>query len=571
MTSQSKAERRIKRKDRRRAEADQNRKDREKIKDNKEKEERKINNVKKARPANYRRDMDGNVILFGNIKISKMSGVVFGIIAAIAIFFAVISTGVGDMEYEKIDFDYCVDIEFNDGMCMLEYKHCKTFADGKTECEYAEVSPWDDVVTDETKWAPEEQDFLPPAKLPPTDFLLPFIQYAEARGEDEPACYTCKDKGESDKVGDEDNLWARPDVTISEAAQTALDNLTPEKTNKTVKELRQELDDLELEIRELDKKVQLWVLEEPQLRTERFVAESAYDDAEDEFDIAKKEYRHAMDMKVRSTEDIDRQELALKEFKAAARQLQVTEKQFGFAERLYDDELDAHRERQNQLVLLNDDLLKLLDLLNEARLQSNLSNRNYQFVTISLSDTCLKMIENDFPTKCPTYRTLYHTFDTSIPLISGQMEDLGYDLSRQEPKYEQHWKYYEQIKEWNVIIVDPDHELKNRAINIVVQPNSFDYVENIHSPNKNESYSAENAERYVWKNMKVTQCNKAIVAPDLESIAKVVEHVMNKCQTELDEVETVQIMPTPYVKEDSPAWNFFQWLNNAMNQCKEKC
>ena len=571
MTSQSKAERRIKRKDRRRAEADQNRKDREKVKDSKEKEERKINNVKKARPANYRRDMDGNVILFGNIKISKMSGVVFGIIIAISAFFGVVSTGVGDMEYEKIDFDYCVDIEFNDGMCMLEYKHCKTFADGNAECVYAEVSPWEDVVIDETKWAPEEQDFLPPATLPPSDFiLLPFIQYAEARGADEPDCYTCKDKGEADKTGDEDNLWSRNQgLTVTE--QQALDDLTPEKTNKTVKELRDELTELEIEINSLEKKVQLWVLDEPKLRAERFVAESSFEDAEKLFDTAKREYRHIMDTKVRSTEDIDNQKLALKEFKAAARQLQVTEKQFGFAERLYDEELDAHRERENDLILLNDKLKELLDELNEARLQSNLSNRNYQFVTISLSDTCLKMIENDFPTKCPTYRTLYHTFDTSIPLISGQMDDLGYDLSRAEPKYEQHWKYYEQIKEWKVIIVDPDHDIKNRAVNIVVQPNSFDYVENIHSPNKNESYNAENSERYVWKNMKVTQCNKAIVAPDLESIAIVVEHVMNKCQTDLDQVETVQLMPTPYVKEDSPAWNFFEWLNNAINQCKGKC
>jgi len=570
VTSQSKAERRIKRKDRRRAEADQNRKEREKIKDEKEKEERKINNVKKARPANYRRDMDGNVILFGNIKISKMSGVVFGIIAAIAVFFAVVSTGVGDMEYEKIDYGYCVDIEFNDAMCTLEYKHCKTFADGNAECVYAEDSPWDEVVTDETKWAPEEQDFLPPPKLPPTDFILPFIQYAEARGEDEPACYTCKDKGESDKTGDEDNLWSR-NQELTPTEQQALDDLTPEKTNKTVKELKQELEELEDRINEIERKVQLWVLEEPLLRSERFVAESAFEEAEDAFDSAKRDYRHAMDMKVRSGEDIDKQELALKEFKAAARQLQVAEKQFGFAERLYDEELEMHRERQNDLVLLEDELKDLLDELNEARLQSNLSNRNYQFVTISLSDTCLKMIENGFPTKCPTYRTLYHTFDTSIPLISGQMEDLGYDISRQEPKYEQHWKYYEQIKEWNVIIVDPDHELKNRAINIVVQPNSFDYVENIHSPSKNESYNAADSERYVWKNMKVTQCNKAIVAPDLESIAIVVEHVMNKCQTDLDQVETIQIMPTPYVKEDSPAWNFFKWLNDAMSQCKGKC
>ena len=196
---------------------------------------------------------------------------------------------------------------------------------------------------------------------------------------------------------------------------------------------------------------------------------------------------------------------------------------------------------------------------------------SYQFVTLTLSDTCLTMIENDFPTKCPTYRTLYHTFDTSIPLISGEIVDLGYDIKRLEPKYQNHWKYYEQIKEWKVIVVDPDADLKHRAVNIVIQPNGFQYLENIHSDMKDPSYNAEDSERYVWSNMKVTACNSAIVAPDLESIATVVEHVMSKCQTDLNQVETIEVMPTPYVKEDSPAWNFFNWLNNAMNQCKEKC
>lgn len=552
----------------RRVEADQRRKDKKKINEEKEKEERKKNNTKKARPANYRRDMYGNIILFGNIKISKMSGVVFGIIIAIAAFFAVVSTGVGDMEYEVISFDACVILDFNDAVCLLEYKHCKTFADGNTQCEYAEVSPWDDVETDDTKWAPEEQDFLPPPKLPPTEFLLPF---AEARGQDEPDCYTCKNKGESNKSGEEDNLWSRTDVIVSDAAAKALEELTPEKTNKTVKELRQELDKLESEMNTVEKKIQMWVLEEPKLKTKKWVAESAFEEAEDNFKDKQNKYRHAMDIRVQSTDDIRQQEVALKEFTAAARTLQVAEKEHNFAQRHYDEETEKHFERENKLIELQDRLEELLDELNEARLASNLSHRDYQFVTISLSDTCITMIENDYPTKCPTYRTLYHTFDTSIPLISGQMEDLGYDLSRAEPKYDNHWKYYEQMKDWKVIIVDPDHNVKNRAVNIVVQPNSFNYVENISSPNKNESYDAENSERYVWKNMKVTQCNKAIVAPDLESIAKVVEHVMNKCTTDLDEVETIQVMPTPYVKEDSPAWNFFQWLNNAMDKCKEKC
>ena len=327
-TSPSKGERRADRKQRRQAEARQNHRDKEKARDEVLKEERKANNERKPRPANYRRDADGNIILFGNIKISKVSGVIFGIIIAISAFFGIVSTGVGDMEYDTISYDACVILDFNDAMCMLEYKHCKTFADGKTICEYAEESPWTDVKSDETKWAPEEQDFLPPARIPPTDFImLPFVQYAEARGADEPDCYTCKDKGEADKVGDEDNLWAR-NQGLTPEEQLALELPTPDEANKTVKELRQEIDDLELEFRELEREVQLWILEEAKLKNERFTAESAFEDEEDDFKDAKKKYIHAMDMKPRTTDDIHKQTHALKEFKVAARELEVTEKQY---------------------------------------------------------------------------------------------------------------------------------------------------------------------------------------------------------------------------------------------------
>jgi len=220
-------------------------------------------------------------------------------------------------------------------------------------------------------------------------------------------------------------------------------------------------------------------LEEPKLRQERFTAENVFEDKEDAFKEAKTNYRHAMDMRVQNTDDIQQQTSALKQYKIAARELQAAENEYNFIIKYYDEKRQEFMSLKNDAVILEDNLIDLLKDLTIAKVANNLSHRDYQFITVSLSDTCLTMIENGFDTKCPTYRTLYHTFDTSIPVISGEMEDLGYDLKRASPKYEKHWKYYEQMKYWKVIIVDPDHKIKNRSINIVIQPNTFQYLENI--------------------------------------------------------------------------------------------
>ena len=576
--SPSKAERRLDRKQRREAANRQDHRDKEKIRDKEIKEEKK-GLTKQPKPWK-RRDRDGSIILWNAIKISKTSGYIMGGMLALVVLFAIspIFEDPNYVEPERYTFAECEAIDFEDLYCIYDFKWTREYADGGTISEYAEFDPFVDLPDLGNKYTPEEQDFLPPIKGTGSgggswaigDFIL--LPFAEARGPDEPSCYTCDNTAEAQK-GDssEGNLWARTEVIISEDAQKELDDLTPEISNKSVKEIKVEIENLENDINEMERDIQQWVFEGPKLKAERFTAENTLDDAQEKFDTAQKDYRDSTDMRVQSTADIRLQEAALKQFKIAARELESAKKQHDFATRYYNESAEEHRDKKNQILKLNDDLLVLLDDLNAARLASNLSNRDYQFVTLTLSDTCLTMIENGFKTNCPTYRDLYHTFDTSIPIISGQMEDLGYDLKRSEPQYDNHWKYYEQVKEWKVIIVDPDNEIVNRAANIVIQPNTFRYVENIHSYNKNPSINTEDMERYVWSNMKVTSCRDAIVSPDLKSIAIVIEHMMSKCTTELDIIETIQVMPTPYVKEDSPAWNFFTWLNNAMNDCKEKC
>jgi len=90
-----KGERRKKREEIRRivAEDERRRKEKEKKKDN-------------GKKATYRKDKDGNVILFGNLRMSNLSIGVLVAIVGIAVFFYIVSTGVGEMDGGKPPDDH---------------------------------------------------------------------------------------------------------------------------------------------------------------------------------------------------------------------------------------------------------------------------------------------------------------------------------------------------------------------------------------------------------------------------------------------------------------------------------
>ena len=240
-----KGERRHKREEIRRivAEDERRRKEKQKKKDN-------------GKKATYRKDKDGNVILFGNLRMSKLSIGVLGAMGAIGIFFYLMSLGIGEMEgyiEPEFSFESCQEDGFTPDMCKFYYKFCHEYADGSTECTFAETNPFLNVDESEKRWTEDEQDFLPPTEY------LPFVQYAEARGEDEPVCYSSACKVDN------------PDLVKGG---------TTEKS-KTVAEAKKDLDDLEKRIIELTKQIDEGEEDKAQGKNELRVKEQALEDAED--------------------------------------------------------------------------------------------------------------------------------------------------------------------------------------------------------------------------------------------------------------------------------------------------
>ena len=528
-----KGERRHKREEIRRIVAEDERRRREK--------QKKKDNGKKA---TYRKDKDGNVILFGNLRMSKLSIGVLVAIVGIAVFFLIVSTGVGEMDgyiEPEFSFESCQEDGFTADMCKFYYKHCRTYATGEQICEYAETNPFVDLPELGDKWTDEEQDFLPP-----TQFILPF-----AYAGNEPVCYSsaCKQ--------------AHPNLA------NGADAIDP---NITVQEARRTIDQLEEDIAKLEKDIREWEGDEDMWEFDLDRMEERYEEGEDEYEEEKTKYRHAFDVKVRTQDDIDMQNRASIDFKQATLDWKKLQVDWTNEQRFFEENRENLFEAKKALKIAEDELEDAMDIFQEAKVKNRIVQRgNNQFVNIILSDTCLTMIENNFPTECPTYRELRDVWDNADPYVSGQWVETEYDVKRENPKLQNHWKYYQAMPNWKIITVDPSHGLKNMGVNIVIHPNSFKYLERADSVLKNESLNVTGYERYVWHDIKYDKyCSNIAIAPDTTLLKEAINNIWNGCNT------TVQPEKTTYEPSVIDYWssnwaNYSTWLTDSLERCLGRC
>jgi hypothetical protein len=578
--SPSKAERRLDRKQRREAVARQNHRDKAKIREKEIKEEKKSQPKK---PKEWkRRDKNGDIILWNAIKISKTSRYVLGGMAAIIILFAIspIFEDPNYVEPDRLSFAECEAIEFNDKWCMYDYKWTREYKDGGTISEYAEFDPFVDLPDLGNKYTPEEQDFLPPGGESNADF--------ETDLSEEEWTDILKDFKIGNFIlplayGTHDYLsgFAEHDVYL-EPKETVLDEIgldfvedelpsTPEALTLLIDEIKLELDMTQAELVEVEREIQQWNIEEQKLDNERFSAESTYDDAEEDLEFSKKNYRHAQDIVVRTNEDRLEQDAAFKDYKVQVRIFEQAEKTYFRAMLLYDEAIADHLEAKNKAKELDDKLEELLQKLTKVKTKMNLTFRDYQFINVNLSKTCQTLIKYDLSTKCPTYREMIPLFDNTLPQVSGAFVELGYDMKRLPSPLTEHWNLYEQMTMTKVVSVDADTELFDRGINITIQAKDFVILEDTGRKNKSESYDSSTMERTEWRNIFVDErCSKVTVGPDLKAIEAAILHVLNKCTTDLSEFKTVITNePTIISNEESAQWRYLQWIADLVASLRD--
>jgi hypothetical protein len=525
---------------------------------------------KKASPrkTNYRRDKEGNVILFGNLRMSKLSILVLVAIGGIGGFFYLMSTGIGEMEgyiEPEFSFESCQENGFTADMCKFYYKFCREYADGTSICEFAEEDPWVNYDRDENRWTEEEQDFLPPTQYDENltndewndvvsnfgQFILP-MAYGEGRAESEPVCYSSACKIQ------------HPNLVRGEGGGAD--------TNISVKDARASVSQLEIEIQDLEKKIREYEIDMNDWDNDVERADDAFDEGEDEYDMAKADYRHAFDVKVRNQEDIDNQKTATTEFKKAQLDWKKIQQDWKITHLERDENYEKYYTAKQDLSDKRDELEDAMETFDDVKLINRVAQRgNNQFVNIILSDTCLTMIENNFTTNCPTYRELRDAWDNTIPSVSGQWVENGSDISREPSGYKKYWNYYRSLPNWKIITVDPDNEIKNLGVNIIIHPRSFTYLERVDSVLKNESLNLVDDERYIWKDIQFDKyCSTISIAPTSEMITKAVNYAWEGCNVTIPP-EVISVERTYFKTFESIWYKYSSWLSGAMEKCKDKC
>ena len=552
--SRSKAERREERKARRKAEARQNHRDKEKIREKEIKEEQKL--LPKKPKAWKRRDKEGTIILWNFIKVSKTSGYVLGAMGMIVLLFAV-SPMLEDPNYvapERYSFAECEEMDFNDLYCMYDFKWTREYEDGGTISEYAEFDPFVDLPVLENKYTEEEQDFLPP-----TDF--------------EKDLSDTEWQQELDRIR---GLFILPMAygQLNEFGLEFIEDDLPEdkgELEKVIKQLRLDLDVIQIELQEVEDELNAWYFDELTLKNDKRNAEREWEDREESLDEAETAYRHAQDMTVRDSTDLDIQDKAFRDYRIEARSYVTAEKTWMRAQLAFDVGMDKHREEVQDQIRLTDELEDKLIELSKARIKMNLIFRDYQFININLSKTCQTLIQHELQTKCPTYREMIPLFDNTLPRISGGFVEVGYDMKRLPSPLDDHWHYYEQMTATRVVSVDADTDLFDRGINITILAKDFTILEDTGRNDKTDSYNSSTLEQTLWKNIHVSdKCDKVTVGPDLKVIEAAILHVLNKCTTDLTEFqEVIQHEPTPIIKEESAQWRYLQWLAQIVKDLRD--
>jgi len=260
------------------------------------------------------------------------------------------------------------------------------------------------------------------------------------------------------------------------------------------------------------------------------------------------------------------QDAAFADYKLQVRFFANSEKTWDTAMLAYNIGFTAHRAQEQELIKLNDELDAILRELTDAKIKLNLTFRDFQFISVNLSKTCLTLIQYELQTNCPTYREMVPAFDNTLRYVSGEFVDVGYDIKRLPAPLKDHWKYYEQVPAWRVVTVDADPSLFKRGVEITIEAKDFVIIERAGATDKTESYNSNTLEQTTWKNIHVNKrCDSVIVGPDMHVIEAAILHVLNKCTTDLSEFkDVVQNEPTEIKKEESAHWKYLQWIANLV-------
>jgi len=468
------------------------------------------NNKKKR--AVYRKDGQGNIILWGWLKVTWVSiGMIIAIVA-ITSFLAVALI----MNEEELTEENC------------KNPFCRLFI--------GTHDPNDDM-----------------------PFVPDIIPEAEARGEDEPVCYSPACKKKYDEAAEEkEGSTGTSEYEVNRDQKEAIMDEINDRTKVVITKIK----DKEAEVRkqrdlvpELKEK---WLEQKDDLRGN----DSELKGMEYKVKLMKKEYRDAYD-DAETTEEVTEAKRLKEEYN-----LYLIEYETALADDIkeYEDvdtTLVEYDQAREDLEVLIEELRELRDEFQDLRIEMFKAKTSDQFINIRLSGTCLVLIENGYPTNCPTYIELKAAFDNTDPNFSGGFSpsESGNDIRRDKSPMQNYWNYYQQLPNWKIITVDPDAHLMTKGMLIEITAHHLKL-----KPDAETGIDFDENKIYVQHGININKtCSHATVSPDMELVGLAVKQFFDRCNNPEDDWRTVADRPIYDVLELDRSYNPL-WLEKALGK-----
>lgn len=222
------------------------------------------------------------------------------------------------------------------------------------------------------------------------------------------------------------------------------------------------------------------------------------------------------------------------------------------------------KENIKEIQEITDEIESETELLSQSKSEDS---EKVKLVGVKISDTCIKLVRNNFTTTCPSYEDLIG-IDSSNQYVSGYFvtESDGF-LHRMEPNYKNSWKWYEHDEEIRVI-VDPPSDMMKKIPMITIENNFGVYFRADDFRIDDEGVRKYNQHRYV------SNCNDATLSTEIwvNALADTINMLQTGCRiTEIQETFTEQLPKTEIDIRTSPNWKYNQWLSEVKDSCKIVC
>ena len=357
------------------------------------------------------------------------------------------------------------------------------------------------------------------------------IVEANARGEDEPVCYSqaCEKR--------------MAENATSTATATEIERSTEDvqlEINDSLKNTVVLIEETEEKIVELVEKMGEYDLNMQESANEIKPARNEWNSYKHVVKKAQEDYKKAF-AEATSSEGLDEAKTLRDTYDEAVIELERLEQAYEDIKLKASEDEDTYWEKKRELMELRELLEAQTVEKEDLMFDLKMSQRNSQFIVLDVSGTCKVLskmaYENpDFTYNgnCLTVRDLMQ-FDTADPTISGEFVDMGYDMVREKSNYKEYWKFYEQIPNWKVITVAPsDGEMISKSTLITVSPNPVHYIK---PPGAKDPTSVQGSfnqltnERYEWYDIYIDRyCENVLVSPDIKIVQIALNQVMKDCK-----------------------------------------